>query len=128
MWQRARMAHAVWAYSAQGMVNSVYRARTRAWDCDTRLYLQSFVHPEWQNGVKTYRVHVGCDEHANLEGRITQGRKIAVKVEPELEKRTEEKKGKRAENLTGRDFFRIFSAINRAILRIARVVRAVIAR
>lgn len=30
---------------------------------------------------------------ANLEGRITQGRKIAVKVEPELEKRTEEKKG-----------------------------------
>ena len=68
MWQRARMAHAVWAYSAQGMVNSVYRARTRAWDCDTRLYLQSFVYPEWQNGVKTYRVHVSRNEHANLEG------------------------------------------------------------
>lgn len=99
------MAHAVWAYSAQGMVNSVYRARTRAWDCDTRLYLQSFVYPEWQNGVKTYRVHVSRDEHANLEGWITQGLKITVKVEPELEKRAEEKKGNEPKTWRGETSF-----------------------
>lgn len=34
--RRAGMAHGIWAYSVLGLVTNEYRARTRAWDYDTR--------------------------------------------------------------------------------------------
>ena len=40
---------------------SIVHARTRAWDYDTRLYLHSLAHRGRQDGVKTYRTHVGTD-------------------------------------------------------------------